>query len=53
VTFPFPHPSGEGGIILAPRGAMDTLIDLVVVLAPAAIGLACTAVASLAHLRRH
>jgi hypothetical protein len=32
---------------------MDTVIDLVVVLAPAAIGLMCMAVASLAQMRRN
>jgi len=32
---------------------MDTLVDLVVVLAPAAIGLMCIAVASFARMRRH
>jgi hypothetical protein len=34
-------------------GAMDTLIDFLVVLAPAAIGLMCIAVASFAQTRRH
>jgi hypothetical protein len=32
---------------------MDTLIDFLVVLAPAAIGLMCIAVASFAQTRRH
>jgi len=49
----FPHPGGEIGILFARRGAMDSLIDLVVVLAPAAVGLMCLAVASLAQMRRH